>query len=44
MDLLAQDLQVTLEGNHILKGVTLEPGQGSWWGSSAPTAAARAPS
>ena len=24
MDLLAQDLQVTLEGNHILNGVTLE--------------------
>ena len=28
MDLLAQDLQVTLEGNHILNGVILEAGAG----------------
>lgn len=36
MDLLAQDLQVTLEGNHILKGVTLEAGAGELVGVIGP--------
>jgi iron complex transport system ATP-binding protein len=36
MDLLAQDLQVTLEGNHILKGVTLEAGAGKLVGVIGP--------
>ena len=36
MDLLAQDLQVTLEGNHILKGVTLEARAGELVGVIGP--------
>lgn len=36
MDLLAQDLQVTLEGNHILNGVTLEAGAGELVGVIGP--------
>ncbi len=36
MELLAQDLQVTLEGNHILKGVTLEAGAGEAGGGHRP--------
>ena len=36
MDLLAQDLQVTLERNHILKGVTLEAGAGELVGVIGP--------
>ena len=36
MELLAQDLQVTLEGNHILKGVTLEAKAGELVGVIGP--------
>ena len=35
MELLAQDLQVTLEGNHILNGVILEAGAGIYPGRAA---------
>ena len=38
MDLLAQDLQVTLEGNHILNGVILEAGAGELVGIIGPKA------
>lgn len=36
MELLAQDLQVTLEGNHILNGVILEAGAGELVGIIGP--------